>query len=507
MAHGNFSDLVFLALFAVVVQWWAFPATLFEDLGPLKAQFSIKSADMDALIKFGGGMLLMIALTFSGVSWNEINGKMAGLGGFIAAGVTAYSTFKADSDVFVPRLFYVYALVLFLGALHIFAFPSNLKPPKNDSVKNNHGNFSDIIALGLIVASCLCYFYPDHLFQDTTFRALGKEFGPVKAQFSTKSADLTALIKFVAGLMLMIGLTFSSVKWNPDNGKMAGLGGFIAAGVIGHSTFNADSEVFVLRAFYIYAALLGLGALHIFAFPLSIPFKSPREFGQFQAYYGKPPLPEAHHLPPASCDRGGGWDGGSSQLGSSSPAVGRRSEGESPHDESFFRVVIRVRPPLDRELTSPVWQNVVSVSHQSQVCLHEVIPEASQGDRASGTNQVVTNHTFAFDHVYDQDASQPDVYACTARASVMSALQGYNATILAYGPTGTGKTYTMEGSRWRQPHGHGIIPRSMEDIFVHISQWRNPQTRFTVRASYLQIYNEVISDLLKPDRSHLVIRE
>eukprot|EP00931_Biecheleriopsis_adriatica_P095815 TRINITY_DN6943_c0_g1_i1.p1 TRINITY_DN6943_c0_g1~~TRINITY_DN6943_c0_g1_i1.p1 ORF type:complete len:1033 (+),score=204.50 TRINITY_DN6943_c0_g1_i1:90-3101(+) len=183
----------------------------------------------------------------------------------------------------------------------------------------------------------------------------------------------------------------------------------------------------------------------------------------------------------------------------------RQDEMLEQQDE-YFRVVIRVRPPLDRELDSPVWQNVVSVPNDTQICLHEIIPELNAGDRASGTSQVVNMHTFTFDHVYDQDASQPNVYMRTARASVMSALQGYNATILAYGPTGTGKTYTMEGSRWEDGHG-GIIPRSMDDIFHHISQWKSPQSKYQVRASYLQIYNEVISDLLKPDRSHLVIRE
>eukprot|EP00439_Symbiodinium_sp_Y106_P077114 s326_g16.t1 len=173
--------------------------------------------------------------------------------------------------------------------------------------------------------------------------------------------------------------------------------------------------------------------------------------------------------------------------------------------DEYFRVVIRVRPPLDRELSSPVWQHVVSVTGTSQICLYETIAEMNAGDRASGTSQVVNTHTFTFDHVYDQIASQPDVYTSTARSSVMSALDGYNATILAYGPTGTGKTYTMEGCQGQD--GHGIIPRSMEDIFQHIQEAQNGHASFQVRASYLQIYNEVISDLLKPDRSHLMIRE
>ena len=54
-----------------------------------------------------------------------------------------------------------------------------------------------------------------------------------------------------------------------------------------------------------------------------------------------------------------------------------------------------------------------------------------------------STHRYMFDHVYDQGASQKRVYETTARTVVDSALQGYNATIFAYGQTGTGKTFTM----------------------------------------------------------------
>jgi hypothetical protein len=68
-------------------------------------------------------------------------------------------------------------------------------------------------------------------------------------------------------------------------------------------------------------------------------------------------------------------------------------------------------------------------------------------------------------------------------------LQGYNAAIIAYGQTGTGKTYTMEGAQ----HGpeRGIIPRAVEDVFAYIENDTAPGSKYLVRASYLQIYNEV----------------
>ncbi|CAD2217396.1 kinesin [Angomonas deanei] len=79
---------------------------------------------------------------------------------------------------------------------------------------------------------------------------------------------------------------------------------------------------------------------------------------------------------------------------------------------------------------------------------------------------------------------------------------------MAYGQTGTGKTYTMEG--FTSEEERGIIPRSIEEVFNYIYTNRNSQLKFLVRASYMQIYNEVISDLLEPpsasERGSLAVR-
>lgn len=116
-------------------------------------------------------------------------------------------------------------------------------------------------------------------------------------------------------------------------------------------------------------------------------------------------------------------------------------------------------------------------------------------------------HPFTFDYVYGVGCSQDTVYSTTARPAVMSVLEGYNATIFAYGQTGTGKTFTMEGFKSQTDPSRGIIPRSMEEIFTYIQSEVSDHSKFMVRASYLQIYNETISDLLKTERSSLLIRE
>ena len=74
--------------------------------------------------------------------------------------------------------------------------------------------------------------------------------------------------------------------------------------------------------------------------------------------------------------------------------------------------------------------------------------------------------------MYDQDSSQEELYAASARQLVLSTLQGYNAAIIAYGQTGTGKTHTMEGER--EGPGRGVIPRAVEDVFGAIEHDPDP---------------------------------
>ena len=75
--------------------------------------------------------------------------------------------------------------------------------------------------------------------------------------------------------------------------------------------------------------------------------------------------------------------------------------------------------------------------------------------------------SYSFDYVYDQDSTQESVYLNSAKPAVQSVLEGYTATILAYGQTGTGKTFTISG----MPKDHdlkGIMPRTFETVFKSI---------------------------------------
>ena len=113
--------------------------------------------------------------------------------------------------------------------------------------------------------------------------------------------------------------------------------------------------------------------------------------------------------------------------------------------------------------------------------------------------------TFTYDFAYGPESFQEQVYCDTAYPIVESVLEGYNGTIFAYGQTGTGKTFTMEGVE-EPPEYRGILPRAFEQIFYGVEQ--HPTTQFLICASFLEIYNEEVHDLLsKNSKNKLDIKE
>ena len=91
------------------------------------------------------------------------------------------------------------------------------------------------------------------------------------------------------------------------------------------------------------------------------------------------------------------------------------------------------------------------------------------------------------------------MYESCASEIVTSVVQGYNGTILCYGQTGAGKTFTMSGSNSNFKY-RGIIPRAVTQVFHEINS-RFDQA-ITIRVSYVEIYNEMMFDLLSPIPTH-----
>ncbi|ESR58472.1 hypothetical protein CICLE_v10018796mg [Citrus x clementina] len=110
--------------------------------------------------------------------------------------------------------------------------------------------------------------------------------------------------------------------------------------------------------------------------------------------------------------------------------------------------------------------------------------------------------TYEFDEVFTESASQKRVYEVVAKPVVESVLDGYNGTVMAYGQTGTGKTFTLGRLGDEDTSSRGIMVRSMEDILADVSLESD-----SVSVSYLQLYMETIQDLLDPANDNISIVE
>nr|XP_048273599.1 chromosome-associated kinesin KIF4A isoform X3 [Myodes glareolus] len=155
------------------------------------------------------------------------------------------------------------------------------------------------------------------------------------------------------------------------------------------------------------------------------------------------------------------------------------------------RVALRCRPLVSKE-----------ISEGCQTCLSFV----------PGEPQVVVGNdkSFTFDFVFDPSTEQEEVFNTAVAPLIKGIFKGYNATVLAYGQTGSGKTYSMGGAYTaEQEHEStiGVIPRVIQFLFKEIN--KKSDFEFTLKVSYLEIYNEEILDLLCPSRekTQINIRE
>ena len=149
--------------------------------------------------------------------------------------------------------------------------------------------------------------------------------------------------------------------------------------------------------------------------------------------------------------------------------------------EMNIKVAVRARPP-----EPPGSESMLEFDGNS-------VTETGAGGERS---------TFAFDYAFGGDATQQEVYDGLGRPILDYAFEGYNGTILAYGQTGSGKSHSVMGSA----DDLGIIPRLSVELFERIEQ-APPGVSFVVSATYLELYNEVICDLLNPGSQGLKIRQ
>lgn len=173
----------------------------------------------------------------------------------------------------------------------------------------------------------------------------------------------------------------------------------------------------------------------------------------------------------------------------------RQGKNSAPPRPVNVQVAVRCRPLNPREISSGERSVLVCAEGRREVLCSTPMAQRKGGN--SGGKK-----TFTYDHVFGPDAGQEDVYEGVVRAIVDEVLEGYNCTVFAYGQTGTGKTYTMEGGREGASMGNGvgknagIIPRAVKQVFDHL---RSITDEHSVRVSHLELYNEQLSDLLSPN--------
>ncbi|KAF9982840.1 hypothetical protein BGZ75_005692 [Mortierella antarctica] len=209
--------------------------------------------------------------------------------------------------------------------------------------------------------------------------------------------------------------------------------------------------------------------------------------------------------------------GQSQALGAPAPAI-----------ETSVQVALRIRPIVtDAKNRHRPRAEVEVLSHI------ERSPTPSLSSPGSGTTSGQQQHDqpqqvvvvplqrhFTFDHIFGTGASQDEVYQGSVKRMVDKFMEGYNVTIMAYGQTSSGKTYTMgtaaPSSEDRGSSSEGIIPRAMNQLFQEARKpppvypgYKVPPLKTTFRVSFVEIYNEDLIDLLAKGefRPPVTIRE
>ncbi|XP_016007189.2 kinesin-like protein KIF21A isoform X10 [Rousettus aegyptiacus] len=159
-------------------------------------------------------------------------------------------------------------------------------------------------------------------------------------------------------------------------------------------------------------------------------------------------------------------------------------------DESSVRVAVRIRPQLAKEKIEGCHICTSVTPGEPQVFLGK--------DKA-----------FTFDHVFDIDSQQEQIYTQCIEKLIEGCFEGYNATVFAYGQTGAGKTYTM-GTGFDVniiEEEQGIISRAVKHLFKSIEEKKHtaiksglPPPDFKVNAQFLELYNEEVLDLFDTTR-------
>ncbi|KAJ0231425.1 Kinesin-like protein KIN-8B [Hirschfeldia incana] len=157
-------------------------------------------------------------------------------------------------------------------------------------------------------------------------------------------------------------------------------------------------------------------------------------------------------------------------------------------------VAVKCRPLMEKERG----RDIVRVNNSKEVIVLD--PDLSK-DYLDRIQNRTKEKKYCFDHAFGPESTNKNVYKSISSV-ISGVVHGLNATVFAYGSTGSGKTYTMVGTR----SDPGLMVLSLNTVFDMIKSDKSSDD-FEVTCSYLEVYNEVIYDLLEKSSGHLELRE
>ncbi len=165
-----------------------------------------------------------------------------------------------------------------------------------------------------------------------------------------------------------------------------------------------------------------------------------------------------------------------------------------------IRVFCRVRPLLGEEAAdgNAIKHIEFDDADDKSLALTRQPDSPTEHSVAGGLKGKASKYDFQFDKVFGPSTSQPQVFDEISQL-VQSAIDGYNVCVFAYGQTGSGKTFTMEGGE--DEGQEGMIPRTIEQIFMETRRLKENGWTYLLQASFLEIYNEEIRDLLATEKN------
>ena len=172
----------------------------------------------------------------------------------------------------------------------------------------------------------------------------------------------------------------------------------------------------------------------------------------------------------------------------------RGSAAASSEGGHRIRVVCRLRPSSN--------PSTIRVSQEESTLTIPTVRGTSEGFGTPVVDHSAEGLRFGLDRIYESGASQSELFEAEAAPLVVGCLEGVTGTLLAYGQTGAGKTYTVLGKGGTTSGAsydeRGLVPRTLQRLFDAAARKRRAGASVEIRLSCIEVYNEALIDLLRP---------